>query len=98
MIDEGLVDQDGDWRRLADFDPDLTSLPIVQYYPADMLGSDPTSQWAPNRVALEGWLRGSGFEPLSTWQHAFRGGAVGPQDASSSRRASARSTRPPAGT
>jgi len=76
MIDEGFVDKAGDWRRLADFHPDLTSLPIAQYYPADMLGSDTTSQWAPNRVALEHWLRGSGFEPLSTWQHAFRGGAV----------------------
>lgn len=76
MIDEGLVDGDGEWRSLADFDPALTELPLVQYYPANMLGGDPTSQWAPNRVALAGWLRGSGFEPLSTWQHAFRGGAV----------------------
>jgi tRNA (mo5U34)-methyltransferase len=76
MIDEGLVDGEGEWRALADFDPRLESLPLVQYYPADMLGGDPTSQWAPNRVALGGWLRGSGFEPLSTWQHAFRGGAV----------------------
>jgi len=76
MIDEGLVDEGGNWGRLADFHPQLTSIPLAQYYPADMLGSDPTSQWAPNRVALEGWLRGSGFEPLSTWQHAFRGGAV----------------------
>jgi tRNA (mo5U34)-methyltransferase len=76
MIDEGLVDQAGDWRALTDFHPDLPSLPLVQYYPANMLGGDPTSQWAPSRVALEGWLRGAGFEPLSTWQHAFRGGAV----------------------
>jgi tRNA (mo5U34)-methyltransferase len=76
MIDEGLVDRAGDWRALADFHPDLSSLPIVQYYPEDMLGGDPTSKWAPNRVALEGWLRGSGFDPLETWQHAFRGGAV----------------------
>lgn len=76
MIDEGLVDDTGEWRRLADFHPDLASLPIVQYYPADMLANDITSQWAPNRKALEGWLLGSGFEPLSTWQHAFRGGAV----------------------
>jgi tRNA (mo5U34)-methyltransferase len=76
MIDEGLVDRAGDWRSLADFHQELPSLPLVQYYPADMLGRDPTSQWAPNRVALEGWLRGAGFEPLTTWQHAFRGGAV----------------------
>jgi tRNA (mo5U34)-methyltransferase len=76
MIDEGFVDEAGNWRRLTDFHPELLSLPLVQYYPADMLGSDPTSQWAPNRVALEGWLRGSGFDPLSTWQQAFRGGAI----------------------
>ncbi|HEV7615616.1 MAG TPA: methyltransferase domain-containing protein [Solirubrobacterales bacterium] len=76
MIDEGLVDAAGDWRNLDDFDSALRALPIVQYYPEDMLGSDPTSQWAPNRVALEGWLRGSGFDPVSSWQHAFRGGAV----------------------
>lgn len=76
MIDEGLVDAAGNWHRLADFHPDLPSFPLVQYYPADLLGHDPTSQWAPSRVALEGWLRGSGFEPLSTWQHAFRGGAT----------------------
>ena len=76
MIDEGIVDGDGEWRKLADFDPALSSLPLVQYYPGRMLGNDPTSQWAPNRVALEGWLKGTGFEPLSTWQVAFRGGAV----------------------
>jgi tRNA (mo5U34)-methyltransferase len=76
MIDEGFVDATGEWRRLADLHPDLADLPLVQYYPAAMLAKDPTSQWAPNRVALDGWLRGCGFEPLSTWQHAFRGGAV----------------------
>lgn len=76
MIDEGLVDADGAWRALSDFHPDLAALPLVQYYPGDMLGKDPTSQWAPNRTALDGWLRGAGFEPLHVWQHAFRGGAV----------------------
>lgn len=76
MIDEGFVDSNGNWHRLVDFHPDLPMLSVVQYYPADMLGKDPTSQWAPSRMALEGWLRGSGFEPLSSWQHAFRGGAV----------------------
>ncbi|HEY2715541.1 MAG TPA: methyltransferase domain-containing protein [Solirubrobacterales bacterium] len=76
MIDEGLVDGEGNWGRLADFSPELAALPIAQYYPGDMLGSDPTSQWAPNRAGLEGWLRGAGFEPLSSWQVAFRGGAV----------------------
>jgi tRNA (mo5U34)-methyltransferase len=76
MIDEGLVDGEGDWRGLAEFDPALAAMPLVQYYPADMLGGDPTSQWAPNRIALEGWLRGTGFDPIESWQVAFRGGAV----------------------
>ncbi len=76
MVDEGLVDPAGNWHRLVDYHPDLAAFPLVQYYPADLLGKDPTSQWAPNRVALEGWLRGAGFDPLSTWQQAFRGGAI----------------------
>jgi tRNA (mo5U34)-methyltransferase len=76
MIDEGLVDREGEWRGLSEFNSELASLPLAQYYPGNMLGQDPTSQWAPNRVALAGWLKGAGFEPLSTWQVAFRGGAV----------------------
>jgi tRNA (mo5U34)-methyltransferase len=75
MIDEGLVDPAGHWHRLADFHSDLSVFSLVQYYPGNMLGGDPTSQWAPSRLALEGWLRGSGFEPIGSWQHAFRGGA-----------------------
>ena len=76
MIDEGLVDGDGEFRPLADYHPDLAKLPLVQYYPENMLANDYTSQWAPNRTALEGWLRGSSFEPLRTWQHSLRGGAT----------------------
>jgi hypothetical protein len=76
MINEGLVDQDGNWHQLAAFHSDLLSFTLVQYCPGDMLGKDSSNQWAPSRLALEGWLRGSGFEPLSSWQHAFRGGAV----------------------
>ncbi|HTQ68792.1 MAG TPA: hypothetical protein VMI13_08890 [Solirubrobacteraceae bacterium] len=76
MIDEGFVLPDGAFHGLAEFHPDLPALSLVQYYPGDMLGRDPTSQWAPSRGALEGWLRGSGFEPTYVWQDAFRGGAV----------------------
>ena len=76
MIDEGFVAPDGSFHRLSDFHADLPALSLVQYYPGNMLGQDPTSQWAPSRIALEGWLRGSGFEPTYVWQDAFRGGAV----------------------
>lgn len=76
MIDEGLVDHAGNFHRLAALHPDLPGLPLCQYFPGDMLGADPTSQWAPNRLALTGWLRGAGFEPISVWQEAFRGGAT----------------------
>lgn len=76
MADEGLVDQNGNWRRLADFDPELQSIPLAQYFPGRMLANDSTSQWAPNRVALDGWLKGSGFEPIRVWQEGLRGGAL----------------------
>jgi tRNA (mo5U34)-methyltransferase len=77
MLDEGLVDDQGNFHKLASLNPHLPGLPLVQYLPGRMLGNDFTSQWAPSRVALEGWLRGAGFEPESTWQDAFRGGATG---------------------
>jgi tRNA (mo5U34)-methyltransferase len=76
MIDEGLVDPSGNFHQMNAFHSDLPVLSLVQYYPGDMLGKDPTSQWAPSRMALEGWLRGAGFEPSYVWQDAFRGGAV----------------------
>ena len=77
MIDEGLVDHDGEWRSLADYHPDLAVAADRPVLPRrTCLPATSTSQWAPNRTALEGWLRGSGFEPLRTWQHAFRGGAT----------------------
>lgn len=76
MIDEGLVGRDGEFHRLADHHPELESLPLAQYYPGTMLANDMTSQWAPNRVALDGWLKGSGFEPLRVWQQGMRGGAM----------------------
>jgi tRNA (mo5U34)-methyltransferase len=77
MIDEGLVDAQGDFHRLADFHPALPDLPLAQYYPGTMLANDLTSQWAPNRVALEGWLRAAGFDVVSSWQEGSRGGGTG---------------------
>jgi tRNA (mo5U34)-methyltransferase len=77
MIDEAMVDRDGEFRPLAERDPELAGLPIVQYYPDRMLAGDMTSQWAPNRVALEGWMRGAGFDLVESWQQGYRGGAVG---------------------
>jgi tRNA (mo5U34)-methyltransferase len=76
MIDEGLVDEDGAFHRLDAFSAHLTQFPLCQYYPGDRLAKDFTCQWAPNRVALDGWLRGAGFEPELVWQEADRGGAV----------------------
>ena len=77
MLDEGLVDREGNFHKLAALNEHLPGLPLVQYLPGAMLGNDSTSQWAPSRVALDGWLRGAGFDPLRIWQDAFRGGATG---------------------
>lgn len=77
MLDEGLVDPDGNFHKLDALNVHLRGLPLVQYLPGAMLGNDSTSQWAPSRVALDGWLRGAGFETVRTWQDAFRGGATG---------------------
>jgi tRNA (mo5U34)-methyltransferase len=76
MIDDGLVAPDGSFHQLRQLHSDLPAFSLVQYYPGKMLAQDPTNQWAPSRVALEGWLRGSGFEPTYVWQDGYRGGAV----------------------
>lgn len=76
MIDVDLVDPSGSFHQLQAFHEDLAVLSLVQSYPGSMLGADSTSQGAPSRGALQGWLRGSGFEPTHVWQDAFHGGAV----------------------
>jgi tRNA (mo5U34)-methyltransferase len=79
IMDEGLADANGDFHQLAAFNPHLVDIPLVQYFPGDYLGADPTNQYGPNIAALRGWLRSAGFETTRTWHEGTRGGATAVQ-------------------
>ena len=74
VIDGGLVDNDGKWRNLSEFHPELSEMALSQFYPTAELGNDKTSKWAPNLTALCGWVNAAGFEITNKWSVAFRGG------------------------
>ena len=76
MIDQGLVDDAGNFHRLDHFHPDIGLFPLVQFFPDRTLGNDFTSKWAPNQRALRGMLGASGFDVTREWLHAFRGGVT----------------------
>lgn len=76
MIDEGLVDEAGDFHRLDDFHEDLSLFPLVQFLPGKTLADDFTSKWAPNQRALGDMLGACGFDVTREWLHAFRGGVT----------------------
>ena len=94
MIDEGVVDHDGEFRPLADYHADLAALPLVQYYPENMLANDYTSQWAPNRYGARGLAAGielRAAEDLAALPPRRRDGAEG--RARGDRRAEVRRSR-----
>lgn len=76
MIDEGFVDDAGNFHQLDHFHPDLRLFPLVEFFPDRMLGNDFTSKWAPNQRALRGMLGASGFDVTREWLVAFRGGCT----------------------
>lgn len=61
IIDEGLLTPEGDFVRLADLDPRLSNIPLMQFYPGDSLNADPTCVWAPNEAGLRAMLEEVGF-------------------------------------
>ena len=79
VIDGGLVDNDGKWRNLSEFHPELSEMALSQFYPTAELGNDKTSKWAPNLTALCGWVNAAGFEITNKWSVAFRGGVSASQ-------------------
>jgi tRNA (mo5U34)-methyltransferase len=49
---------------------DLSTRPMMRFFPAAELNDDPSNWWAPNRRCLEGMLRSAGFHlhtHLGTW-------------------------------
>ncbi len=61
MIDEALLNPAGEFRRLADIDPELEAMPLMQFYRGAELNQDPTCVWAPNEACLAAMLQEVGF-------------------------------------
>lgn len=73
MIDDALLTEDGDFKRLVDLDPELERVPLMQFYPGRILNNDPTNVWAPNEVCLAAMLEESGFAVASQLRLGQRG-------------------------
>ncbi len=61
VIDEALLTAAGDFKHLAEIDPELEAMPLMQFYPGDSLNGDPTCVWAPNEACLRAMLEEVGF-------------------------------------
>jgi tRNA (mo5U34)-methyltransferase len=61
MIDEALLVGPNRFKRLAELDPELEQIPLMQFYPGAALNEDPTNVWAPNRACLAAMLEEVGF-------------------------------------
>jgi tRNA (mo5U34)-methyltransferase len=62
-IDNGLVNPEtGVLDALSSVAPALTKIPIAQFYPRRMLGSNFTNWWGPNLAGLEAMVEASGFK------------------------------------
>jgi tRNA (mo5U34)-methyltransferase len=60
-IDDALLVGPGEFKSLAEISPELTRIPLMQFYPGDSLNDDPTNVWAPNRACLRAMLEETGF-------------------------------------
>ena len=77
-IDSGLVaPATGKFRELASVAPDLVEVPMVQFYPRDLLLGNPTNWWGPNLAALKAMLEEAGFEVVRSKLIGRRGLVVG---------------------
>ena len=65
LLDNALLVGEGDFRALADIDPALTDVCLMQFYPEDSLNGDHSNYWAPNAACTHGMLRAAGFEVTS---------------------------------
>ena len=61
LLDNALLVGDGRFRALADIDPALADLCLMQFYPEDSLNGDHSNYWAPNAACTRGMLRAAGF-------------------------------------
>ena len=61
MIDDAFLTGDGEFVRLPDLHPQLSTAPLMQFYPGDSLNGDPTCVWAPNEACMRAMLEEVGF-------------------------------------
>jgi tRNA (mo5U34)-methyltransferase len=61
MIDDALLVAPGEFKTLAELNPELEKIPLMQFYPGDSLNGDATNVWAPNEVGLAAMLEEVGF-------------------------------------
>jgi tRNA (mo5U34)-methyltransferase len=73
VIDDALLTAPGEFKRLVDLDPELSRLPLMQFYPGDALNGDATCVWAPNEACLKAMLEETGFEVESQLRIGQRG-------------------------
>jgi tRNA (mo5U34)-methyltransferase len=73
MIDDALLTESGEFKRLADLDPELEKVPLMQFYPGAALNEDPTNVWAPNEACLAAMLEETGFAVESQLRIGQRG-------------------------
>jgi tRNA (mo5U34)-methyltransferase len=62
LLDNQFRASDGSMRELGEVDPEMTKVPLMQFYPGSTLNGDFTNWWAPNGAALEAMLDAAGFD------------------------------------
>jgi tRNA (mo5U34)-methyltransferase len=73
MIDDALLMESGEFKRMEDISPELLGIPLMQFYPDAALNNDPTCVWAPNEACLGAMLTEAGFEVDSQVRVGQRG-------------------------
>ena len=73
LLDNALLVGEGRFRALADIDPALTDVCLMQFYPEDSLNGDHSNYWAPNAACTRGMLRAAGFAVTSESVGGARG-------------------------
>jgi hypothetical protein len=66
-----LPNRDG--KPLASIHPDLTGIPLMQFYPRNALNNDYTNYWGPNMRCVELMLEEANFRVLSSQLNGHRG-------------------------
>jgi tRNA (mo5U34)-methyltransferase len=72
-IDDALLVGDGEFKRLADLNPELEKIPLMQFFPGDSLNADATNMWAPNQAGLAAMLEEVGFAVTAQERLGHRG-------------------------